>query len=131
MKTYSNRPNMRAAFAAMTEPSPGGGSGARIMQRGPEGAESPDHGEAPDSSPASRPVMDAWIIEAFVEMAQGWDPEGPFLLLPCSVNGERTAAIVHISHVDRHNRTHVTPLFVAMTPGMVLIDHNGRRAGST
>jgi hypothetical protein len=74
--------------------------------------------------------IDSWMVEAFGALITARETNEPFFLLPCSVNGERTAAIVHVSHMDDANRAHVTPLFVAMTPGMVLIDHKGRRAGT-
>jgi hypothetical protein len=74
--------------------------------------------------------IDPWMEEAFAALITARETDEPFLLLPCSVNGEPTAAIVHVSHMDDANRTHVTPLFVAVTPGMVLIDHKGRRAGA-
>jgi hypothetical protein len=74
--------------------------------------------------------IDPWMEEAFAALLTARETDEPFLLLPCSVNGEPTAAIVHVSHMDNANRAHVTPLFVAMTPGMVLIDQKGRRAGT-
>lgn len=48
---------------------------------------------------------------------------GNYALFSCFVNGEPTAAIVRIS---RHERDYVIrPMFVAVTPGMVLTDHDG------
>lgn len=73
--------------------------------------------------------VQSWMEEAFMELVRASQTGEPFTLLPCTVNGEPTAAIVHLSHRDDRNRFHVTPLFVAMTPGMVLIDPKGRRAG--
>lgn len=71
-----------------------------------------------------------WMKEAFEELVQASETGQPFLLMPCTVNGEPTAAIVYAQRLDDQNRVHVTPLFVAMTPGMVLIDQKGRRAGA-
>jgi hypothetical protein len=48
---------------------------------------------------------------------------GNFALFSCFVNGEPTAAIVKI---DRHDRDYIIrPIFVAVTDGMTLTDHDG------
>lgn len=110
---------MRQNCIDLTSPTPRGPrSPARIGGRG---------GSYDDDT---EPGIDQWMEEAFAALITARETEEPFLLLPCSVNGEPTAAIVHVSHMDNANRAHVTPLFVAMTPGMVLIDHKGRRAGA-
>jgi hypothetical protein len=47
-----------------------------------------------------------------------------FALFSCFVAGEPAAAIVS---VDRDGEEYtISPLFVAITPGMVLTDHDGR-----
>lgn len=49
-----------------------------------------------------------------------------FALFSCFANGEPTAAIVNIT---KHGaEVHIEPLFVAVTPAMVLTDHDGRPA---
>jgi hypothetical protein len=47
-----------------------------------------------------------------------------FALFSCFVNGEPAAAIVAVNR-DGEDYA-VTPLFVSLTPGMVLTDHDGR-----
>jgi hypothetical protein len=47
-----------------------------------------------------------------------------FGLVSCFVNGEPACAIVA---VNRRGETYIlSPLFVSITPGMVLTDHDGR-----
>jgi hypothetical protein len=48
-----------------------------------------------------------------------------FALFSCFVNGEPTAAIAVVGH-EGDDYT-VTPLFVGVTPSMVLTDHNGEK----
>ncbi len=47
-----------------------------------------------------------------------------FALFSCFVGGEPAAAIVAVNR-DGEDYT-IRPLFVALTPGMVLTDHDGR-----
>jgi len=47
-----------------------------------------------------------------------------FALFSCFVGGEPAAAIVSVNR-DGGDYT-ISPLFVALTPGMVLTDHDGR-----
>jgi hypothetical protein len=47
-----------------------------------------------------------------------------FALFSCFVGGEPAAAIVSVNR-DGEDYT-IRPLFVALTPGMVLTDHDGR-----
>jgi hypothetical protein len=47
-----------------------------------------------------------------------------FALFSCFLNGEPAAAVVAINR-DGDEYT-ITPLFVALTPGMALTDHDGR-----
>jgi hypothetical protein len=49
-----------------------------------------------------------------------------FALFSCFVNGEPTSAIVAIN--KEGDGYEIQPLFVAVTPGMTLIDHDGRSA---
>jgi hypothetical protein len=50
-----------------------------------------------------------------------------FALVSCFLNGEPAAAI---AAVDRDGDQYaITPLFVSVTPGMVLTDHDGSVAG--
>ncbi|MCP3447355.1 hypothetical protein [Bradyrhizobium sp. CCGUVB14] len=108
----------------MTNPASAGVRPPAIVTRGQSRA-------LPEAEPEGVSHIDPWMEEAFEALTTSVLTREPFMLLPCTVNGERTAAIVHVSHVEeRAHRTHVTPLFVAMTPGMVLIDQKGRRAGS-
>jgi hypothetical protein len=118
MEAYrSTRAEMREAAASATSPYAALGKGP--MQRQQGGPREPEN----------EPPFDDWKQEAFEALVTASRTGEPFLLMPCTVNGEPTAAIVHVSHQDERNRVHVTPLFVAMTPGMVLIDQKGRRAG--
>ncbi|WP_027547595.1 hypothetical protein [Bradyrhizobium sp. WSM2254] len=111
----------RETAALVTNPAPAGNRAPVILARG----------KASAAAPAEVSQIDPWMEEAFEALTTSVLTREPFMLLPCTVNGERTAAIVHVSHVEEEaRRTHVTPLFVAMTPGMVLIDQKGRRAGS-
>jgi len=52
-----------------------------------------------------------------------------FALFSCFVGGEPASAIVAVNR-DGEDYT-ITPLFVAVTPGMVLTDHDGRVCAST
>jgi hypothetical protein len=47
-----------------------------------------------------------------------------FALFSCFVNGEPASAIVAINKPDG-DEYQITPLFVSVTPGMRLIDHEG------
>lgn len=46
-------------------------------------------------------------------------------LFSCFLNGEPTSAIVAVNHDEQSGEYTITPLFVAVTPGMVLTDHDG------
>ena len=48
-----------------------------------------------------------------------------FALYSCFVNEEPTAAICAVNHTNEGGFA-ITPLFVAVTPGMELVDHDGR-----
>ena len=50
-----------------------------------------------------------------------------FALFSCFLNGEPAAAIVAVNSDD--DGFAITPLFVCVTPGMVLTDHDGMSAG--
>jgi len=50
-------------------------------------------------------------------------------LFSCYVNGEATAAIVAVTRDDNGDYL-FTPLFVAVTPGMVLTDHDGKKTSA-
>ena len=47
-----------------------------------------------------------------------------FALFSCFVNGEPASAIVSINK-PAGDEYQITPLFVSITPGMTLIDHEG------
>jgi hypothetical protein len=47
-----------------------------------------------------------------------------FALFSCFVNGEPASAIVAVTK-DDGDEYHINPLFVSVTPGMKLIDHEG------
>lgn len=49
---------------------------------------------------------------------------GNFALFSCFVNGEPTSAIVAINRHQRGDYV-ISPLFIAVTPGMALTDHDG------
>jgi hypothetical protein len=50
-----------------------------------------------------------------------------FALFSCFANGEPAAAIVAVNE-DGGNYA-ITPLFVSVTPALILTDHDGRAAG--
>jgi hypothetical protein len=50
-----------------------------------------------------------------------------FALFSCFVDGEPATAIVAVNLEG--GDFNITPLFVALTPGMVLTDHDGRPCG--
>ena len=47
-----------------------------------------------------------------------------FALFSCFVNGEPASAIVAVNNPDG-DEYQITPIFVSVTPGMKLIDHEG------
>lgn len=53
-----------------------------------------------------------------------------FCVVSCFVNGEPTSAIATVNTVTDANGTYlqIEPVFVAITPAMVLTDHDGRVA---
>lgn len=54
-----------------------------------------------------------------------------FALFSCTVNGEPAAAIIVVGQggKGKGEEVRITPLFVSVTPGMVLKDHDGVEAG--
>jgi hypothetical protein len=55
---------------------------------------------------------------------------GNFALFSCFVDGEPAAAIVAVNRDGEDGEDYtISPLFVALTPGMVLTDHDGRPCG--
>ena len=48
-----------------------------------------------------------------------------FALFSCFVNGEPASAIVSVNK-QGEDEYQITPLFVSVTPGMKLIDHDGK-----
>jgi hypothetical protein len=48
---------------------------------------------------------------------------GNFALFSCFIGGEPASAIVAVNRDGKDYK--ITPLFVAVTPGMVLTDHDG------
>ena len=67
-------------------------------------------------TPAHREAFDALSSGDFTN----------FALFSCFVDGRPSAAIVAVTR-DREDVV-LSPLFVAVTPDMVLTDHDGRRA---
>lgn len=68
----------------------------------------------------TRTNIETWHRSSFKQLASN---RGQFALFSCYVNGEPTAAIVS---VERHpGGFDVRPLFVAVTPGMNITDHDG------
>lgn len=49
---------------------------------------------------------------------------GNFALFSCFVDGEPSAAVVQVTEEDGGN-VDLKPLFVAITPGMAITDHEG------
>lgn len=69
---------------------------------------------------STRTNIAPWHRKSFSLLANG---RGQFALFSCYVNGEPTAAIVAI---NRHDREYIIrPLFVAVTDGMNVVDHDG------
>ncbi len=50
---------------------------------------------------------------------------GNLALFSCFVNGEPASAIVAITPDDDGNTLTIQPLFVSVTPDMILTDHDG------
>lgn len=50
-----------------------------------------------------------------------------FGLFSCFLDGEPTAAIVR-AYREPDGAMHIRPLFIAITPGMKLVDHDGKEA---
>jgi hypothetical protein len=61
-----------------------------------------------------------------------WDKDdltyGHICLFSCFVNGEPTSAICVVNHVEETGEYEVHPLFVAVTKGMTLTNHEGETA---
>lgn len=55
---------------------------------------------------------------------------GNFALVSCFLNGEATAAIASIEKDKKTKEFLVTPLFVAVTSSMLLVDHDGNKLES-
>jgi len=51
---------------------------------------------------------------------------GNFALVSCFVNGEPSAAICAVGKNEETKEWIIGPLFVAVTPGMHLTDHEGK-----
>lgn len=74
-------------------------------------------GSATNITDAQRSAFEALASGAFAN----------FAFLSCFVNGEPASAIVAVNK-DGEDIT-ITPLFVSVTPGMILKDHDGTPAG--
>lgn len=75
-------------------------------------------GSATNITDAQRSAFEALASGAFAN----------FALFSCFVNGEPASAIVAVTE-DGEDIT-ITPLFVSVTPGMILVDHDGTTAGA-
>lgn len=75
-------------------------------------------GSATNITDAQRNAFEALASGAFAN----------FALFSCFVNGEPASAIVAVTE-DGEDIT-ITPLFVSVTPGMILVDHDGTTAGA-
>lgn len=64
-------------------------------------------------------------ISAFEAMTSG--EYDNFALFSCFVNGTPTSAICAVTK-EPNDSYNITPLFVALVPGMVLTDHDGVEA---
>jgi len=53
---------------------------------------------------------------------------GNLALYSCFVDGRPASAIVAIAGPDADDRVKIAPLFVSVTPDMVLTDHDGHAA---
>ena len=61
------------------------------------------------------------------------EEDGNFVLCSCFVSGEPAAAIAAVTLCPPSQELgapdyRITPLFVSVTPGMTLVDHDGREA---
>ena len=66
-------------------------------------------------------VMD-FLKSAFADLT-AQKSEEEWILTPCTVNGEESAAIALIR--ERSDGVDIIPIFVGVTPSMVLLDSNG------
>lgn len=66
-------------------------------------------------TPAHRQAFEALLSGAYEN----------FALFSCTVNGEPAAAIVAVNRDAPDGDYTITPLFVSVTPGMSLADHDG------
>ena len=68
-----------------------------------------------------------FVVMEFLKSAFGdltaQKSEEEWILTPCTVNGEKSAAIALIR--ERGDRVEIIPIFVGVTPNMVLLDPNG------
>lgn len=72
-----------------------------------------------------RTNITADMRSAFEALASG--AFANFALFSCFVNGEPASAIVALT--GSGETITITPLFVSLTPGMILTDHDGIPAG--
>jgi hypothetical protein len=64
------------------------------------------------------------IAGSHIEAFQAIGNAKNIALFSCFVNGEPASAIVAINYGDDGMKI-ITPLFVSITPGMKLVDHDG------
>ncbi|EJW11628.1 hypothetical protein A33M_2931 [Rhodovulum sp. PH10] len=65
-----------------------------------------------------------WMAASFAELVRAYETDAPFALISCFVNGEPTATIALTK--PEGDSLMVMPLFVAVTPSMVVTDHQHR-----
>jgi hypothetical protein len=63
------------------------------------------------------------FLKSAFEDLTAQDSEEKWILTPCTVNGEKSAAIALIKEKSRS--TDIIPIFVGVTPNMVLLDPQG------
>ena len=65
-------------------------------------------------------------VSAFEALTSG--DFGNFALFSCFVNGAPATAIVAVGQNEAGDDILITPLFVSVTPDMILTDHDGAEA---
>ena len=63
------------------------------------------------------------VLKSAFEDLTAQDSEEKWILTPCTVNGEKSAAIALIK--EKRGSVDIIPIFVGVTPNMVLLDPKG------
>ena len=63
------------------------------------------------------------VLKSAFEDLRAQESKEEWILTPCTVNGEKSAAIAFIK--EKRGSVDVVPIFVGITPNMVLLDPEG------